>query len=362
MNILYGYAGASFCGKMPLSDLADSIIMTARDTVHNCIRRINHHTRWNIQIIYGDTDNIFVKLEGRSLQEAFAITNNIVDTATSMNPFPIKLNTQGVLLPCLVISKKKYAGFIYEEISNIWNISTPKFICRGNEIIRCDQYQLVKSTFSKVLIDLFQNHDISSVKRILIYVREQIFLDNIPINDYILYGGLHSNQFKKKIVNSCYLTPESKNLYRNIGYSIEKLPLVIVPFSSFGSVVFPEETTLGWKHLTPLPLLLLPSKYSSIKTNRTHNKDTRIFYQWHVHKLLISGLEKQNNEPKLLVYFSRYYIDYILKPLNQILGLIPILFKLYILSNRGQLKTTILYQWKPKGLHFVYIEDLIPSK
>ena len=105
MNILYGYAGASFCGKMPLSDLADSIIMTARDTVHNCIRRINHHTSWNIQIIYGDTDNIFVKLEGRSLQEAFAITNNIVDTATSMNPFPIKLNTQGVLLPCLVISK-----------------------------------------------------------------------------------------------------------------------------------------------------------------------------------------------------------------------------------------------------------------
>ncbi|EEA08392.1 DNA polymerase family B, putative [Cryptosporidium muris RN66] len=331
MNILYGYAAASFCGRIPLSDLADSIIMTARDT--------------NAQIIYGDTDSVFVKLEGRSLQEAFTITNNIVDTVTSMNPFPIKLNTQGVLLPCLLISKKKYPGFIYEKIGNIWNESTPKFICRGNKIIRRDQCQLVKSTFSKVLIDLFQNRDISSVKRILINVREQIFLDNIPINDYIFYGGLHSNQFKKKIVNSCHLTPESKNLYRNIGNSIKKLLLVMAP-SSFGSVVFPEETILGWKHLTPLLLLLLPSKYSSIKANRTSDKDTRIFYQWHVHELLISGLEKQNNEPKFSVDFSRYYIDYILKPLNRILGLIPILFKSYILSR----------------LHFVDIEDLVPSK
>jgi len=40
MNVVYGYAGASFSGRMPNADLADSIVETGTFKVLNMVKTI----------------------------------------------------------------------------------------------------------------------------------------------------------------------------------------------------------------------------------------------------------------------------------------------------------------------------------
>ena len=47
-------------------------------------------------MVYGDTDSLFVLLEGRSKQEAFAIGAEIAEIATAAHPPPMELELEKV--------------------------------------------------------------------------------------------------------------------------------------------------------------------------------------------------------------------------------------------------------------------------
>lgn len=68
-----GYASASFSGRMPCSDLADSIVQTGRETLEKAIDIIESDGTWNAKVVYGDTDSLFVYLPGKTANEAFQI-------------------------------------------------------------------------------------------------------------------------------------------------------------------------------------------------------------------------------------------------------------------------------------------------
>ena len=38
MNLLYGYTGASFSGRMPCSEIADAVVQTAKTILENSIQ------------------------------------------------------------------------------------------------------------------------------------------------------------------------------------------------------------------------------------------------------------------------------------------------------------------------------------
>lgn len=60
-------------GRMPFAELADSIVQSARETLQNAIKMVEENPRWNAKVKYGDTDSMFVLLEGRTMQQAFVI-------------------------------------------------------------------------------------------------------------------------------------------------------------------------------------------------------------------------------------------------------------------------------------------------
>jgi DNA polymerase elongation subunit (family B) len=57
---------------------------------------IHSRTDWGAEVVYGDTDSLFVYLRGRSRDEAFDIGEDIANTITQMNPKPIKLKFEKV--------------------------------------------------------------------------------------------------------------------------------------------------------------------------------------------------------------------------------------------------------------------------
>jgi DNA polymerase zeta len=59
-NVTYGYTSASFSGRMPCSEIADSIVQTGRETLERAIALIHSVERWGAEVVYGDTDSLFI--------------------------------------------------------------------------------------------------------------------------------------------------------------------------------------------------------------------------------------------------------------------------------------------------------------
>lgn len=49
-NVTYGYTSASYSGRMPCAELADTIVQTGRDTLEDSKRTIDQHPSWNAQV------------------------------------------------------------------------------------------------------------------------------------------------------------------------------------------------------------------------------------------------------------------------------------------------------------------------
>lgn len=95
---------------MPL--LADTIVECGRRTLSNAISLA---TKWGsdksskyfgAEVVYGDTDSIFIKLPGRSVKEAFDFGKKFTDAVTASNPPPVQLKLE-----------KVYSGSLLQTVS-----------------------------------------------------------------------------------------------------------------------------------------------------------------------------------------------------------------------------------------------------
>ncbi|XP_059153946.1 uncharacterized protein LOC131939568 isoform X2 [Physella acuta] len=67
-NVTYGYTGASFSGRMPCIEVGDSIVRKARESLERAIDLVSTTSRWGAQVVYGDTDSLFIHFLCHSLQ------------------------------------------------------------------------------------------------------------------------------------------------------------------------------------------------------------------------------------------------------------------------------------------------------
>lgn len=159
-NVTYGYTSASFSGRMPCADIADSIVQTGRETLEKAIEFIHDHAHWKAEVVYGDTDSLFVKLPGRSKQEAFEVGTQMASEITKMSPSPIKLKFEKVYLPCVLLAKKRYVGFKYESPQDV----EPIFDAKGIETVRRDGTPAEQKIEEQALKILFRTGNLSMVK------------------------------------------------------------------------------------------------------------------------------------------------------------------------------------------------------
>jgi len=180
-NVTYGYASASFSGRMPCSEIADSIVQTGRETLEKAIALIHATEKWGAEVVYGDTDSLFIYLKGRTRDQAFTIGEEIAAAVTATNPRPIKLKFEKVYHPCVLLAKKRYVGFKYEHR----NQKEPEFDAKGIETVRRDGTPAEQKIEERALKILFRTANLSQVKS---YFQEQcmkIMQGRISIQDFL---------------------------------------------------------------------------------------------------------------------------------------------------------------------------------
>jgi DNA polymerase zeta len=180
-NVTYGYTSASFSGRMPCSEIADSIVQTARETLEKAIALIHATEKWGAEVVYGDTDSLFIYLKGRTRDQAFTIGEEITAAITAANPRPIKLKFEKVYHPCVLLAKKRYVGFKYEYR----NQTEPDFDAKGIETVRRDGTPAEQKIEERALKILFRTADLSQVKSYFQSQCMKIMQGRISIQDFL---------------------------------------------------------------------------------------------------------------------------------------------------------------------------------
>ncbi|XP_034191284.2 DNA polymerase zeta catalytic subunit [Osmia lignaria lignaria] len=178
-NVTYGYTAANFSGRMPCIEIGDSVVSKGRETLERAIKIVESTSKWGAQVVYGDTDSLFILLPGKSKKDAFLIGAEIADTVTAANPSPVKLKFEKVLQPSILQTKKRYCGYMYEFPEQ----EKPEYLAKGIETVRRDGCPAVAKILEKSLKILFDTKDISLVKLYVTRQFDKILRQKISIQD-----------------------------------------------------------------------------------------------------------------------------------------------------------------------------------
>ncbi|KAJ6660281.1 hypothetical protein lerEdw1_017981 [Lerista edwardsae] len=146
--------------------IGDSIVHKARETLERAIKLVNDTKKWGARVVYGDTDSMFVLLKGATKEQSFKIGQEIAEAVTATNPKPVKLKFEKVYLPCILQTKKRYVGYMYEALDQ----KDPVFDAKGIETVRRDSCPAVSKILERSIKLLFETRDISQIKQ---YVQNQ---------------------------------------------------------------------------------------------------------------------------------------------------------------------------------------------
>ncbi|KAJ7706169.1 hypothetical protein B0H17DRAFT_1035991 [Mycena rosella] len=180
-NVTYGYTSATFSGRMPAVEIADSIVQSGRETLEKAIRTIDSTKKWGARVVYGDTDSVFVHMEGKTKDQAFRIGHEIANFITASNPAPVKLKFEKVYLPCVLLAKKRYVGFKYENPDDL----EPVFDAKGIETVRRDGCGAQRKMTETSLKILFRTQDLSEIKEYCYRSWQKLAENKAPIQDFI---------------------------------------------------------------------------------------------------------------------------------------------------------------------------------
>jgi DNA polymerase zeta len=179
-NVTYGYTSASFSGRMPCAEIADSIVQTGRETLEKAVAYIHSVEKWGAEVVYGDTDSLFVYLKGKTRAQAFDIGDEIAKAITDMNPRPVKLKFEKVYHPCVLLAKKRYVGYKYENRDQ----TKPEFDAKGIETVRRDGTPAEQMIEEKALRLLFETADLSQIKEYFQRQCKKIMRGTVSIQDF----------------------------------------------------------------------------------------------------------------------------------------------------------------------------------
>ncbi|KAL4711723.1 hypothetical protein ACJJTC_003490 [Scirpophaga incertulas] len=186
-NVTYGYTAANFSGRMPCVEVADSVVAKGRETLERAIKLVRDNSNWNVKVVYGDTDSMFVLVPGASRAEAFRIGQEIADAVTADNPSPVALKLEKVYQPCILQTKKRYVGYMYESPDQ----ECPVYEAKGIETVRRDGCPAGVKLLRSCLCELFSSGDMSAVKRTVQSALARLAAGRVPLPDLAFTREYH---------------------------------------------------------------------------------------------------------------------------------------------------------------------------
>ncbi|MEW6222580.1 MAG: DNA-directed DNA polymerase [Candidatus Hadarchaeota archaeon] len=171
-NSFYGmlaYPRARWYSK----EAAESVTSFGRNYIYKTIEMARNA---GLEVIYGDTDSLFCKLEGKSKNDAAEFLKRINESL----PGIIELELEGFYKRGVFVTKKRYA-MIGED---------GRMVVKGLEFVRRDWAALAKRTQEAVLEAILRDGSREKAAKIVKEVTKNVYEDKVELDDLIIYTQL----------------------------------------------------------------------------------------------------------------------------------------------------------------------------
>ena len=192
-NSMYGFTGTSY-GYLPCLHIASAVTATGRFLALST-KAIVEQNFPGCQCVYGDTDSVFVKVPKSSIasKDNAGIVRAVAELSEKMAELCDKsyhLNQRGyinlefekVLFPLVLLKKKRYYSYKYEE----GKLDKPAIDYKGIECKRRDGSQITK-TWQKAILDMvLVEQDLEKVKAYISNGLLDLYNKKVPVEEFIM--------------------------------------------------------------------------------------------------------------------------------------------------------------------------------
>jgi DNA polymerase elongation subunit (family B) len=141
------------------------------------------------QVIYGDTDSIFIKFPTKDLAESIELGIAAGKRITDQCRKPYKIAYEKTFYPFILFCRKRYVGMMYEEDPNI----VPKRKSMGIVLKRRDNAPIVKDVFGGALDVLLQEKDVRKAQTFVNGMLMRVLENQVPLEKFIVSKSLRDD-------------------------------------------------------------------------------------------------------------------------------------------------------------------------
>ena len=201
MNSIYGFTGARF-GRLPNKRIAAAVTACGREMIAHSKKCAEEW--YNCEVVYGDTDSIYVKfksdLKGQAHMDwVFKVAPECSDRISATFKKPIELEFEKVMYPFILFSKKRYASLFWTNPNNYDYIDY-----KGIQVVRRDNCEFVRENSKKIFEYILKNdkvlkYDFDTVEEVIEtskeYARDKIRMlvnSEVPMKQLVLSKSIRA--------------------------------------------------------------------------------------------------------------------------------------------------------------------------
>lgn len=195
-NSIYGTCGFAN-GPLPLVEIAAATTAIGRMSIHK-VKSTLASLGYD-RVIAGDTDSVMLLIEGETVQGAIEKSKELCVHLNKLFPPPMKIDFEKVYHPYLVLTKKRYAGLLWEDTNK-----PPKRDTKGIATKRRDFAPIVSKTVGRVIDLILWSRDLKAAVTHVQTVLQKISTGETPLEDFVI-----RKELKKTPENYTTPTPHS---------------------------------------------------------------------------------------------------------------------------------------------------------
>lgn len=186
-NSVYGQAGAR---TSPIRNVYVAACTTSAGRRALQFARTVAEGEFGGDVVYGDTDSIFVKFPTKDVAESIRMGIACGTSISRQMRKPYKIAYEKTFYPFILFCRKRYVGMKYEEDPNP---DKAKRMTMGVVLKRRDNAPIVKDVFGGALDVLLLERDIKKAQRFVKDMLVRILENKVPLEKFILSKSLRDD-------------------------------------------------------------------------------------------------------------------------------------------------------------------------
>jgi DNA polymerase elongation subunit (family B) len=184
-NSVYGQCGSS---TSPIRKLEVAACTTAAGRQRIRDAKMIVETEFGGEVIYGDTDSIFIKFQTKDLAESIELGKKAADRITAFCGRSYRIEYEKTFYPFILFCRKRYVGMMYED-----DIKKCKRKTMGVALKRRDNAPIVKDVFGGALDSLMEHRNIKVAEKLVKEMLVKVVKNEYPLEKFILSKQLRDD-------------------------------------------------------------------------------------------------------------------------------------------------------------------------